>query len=61
MDLGTPIIATSLPGVSDFVQHGVNGYVIKESGPEEISKALLYMRDLAGQRRIFAKRQGHSR
>lgn len=61
MDLGTPIITTSLPGIRDFVQHGVNGYVIKESDPEEIAKAPLYMRDHAGQRRIFAKRQGHSR
>lgn len=61
MDLGSPSITTSLPGISGLVQHGVNGYVIKESDPEEIAKAPLYMRDHAGQRRIFAKRQGHSR
>lgn len=56
MDLGTPVITTALPGITDFMQHGVNGFVLKDGTPEELAQALLYMRDHAAQRRILAER-----
>ena len=55
LDLEIPVISTRIPGVSDFITHAQNGYVIKPGDPESLAQALLYMRDHPSMRRQFAR------
>jgi len=37
---GLPIITTNIPGPSDIVEEGINGFAVKPNNPEEISEAI---------------------
>ncbi len=43
LDLNIPVVTTRLDGVSDFISHGDNGYVI-EPNAQALADALLYLR-----------------
>ena len=41
----TPIIATNIPGPTDFITHMNNGYLIRPKNPDDIRKALNFYRE----------------
>jgi glycosyltransferase involved in cell wall biosynthesis len=41
MACGLPVVATSVGGIPDLVQNGVNGFLVSSRHPEELAKALI--------------------
>ena len=41
--LRVPIVATSVPGIRDIVQHGETGYLVAGDLPAELSAAISYV------------------
>ncbi len=40
-----PVVATQVGGVSELVDHGVNGYVVRPGDPEPLARALIELLD----------------
>lgn len=45
MAANIPVIASDLPAIREILHHGVNGYLIRPEGTEELSRAILYLID----------------
>lgn len=41
MACGIPIIASNVGGISEYVQHGKNAYLVEPDNPEKLAKAIL--------------------
>jgi len=52
---GTPIIITSVIGVSEFINNGVQGFIIKEADKEELAEALFKAREFPQQTRELCR------
>jgi glycosyltransferase involved in cell wall biosynthesis len=39
---GTPVVATAVEGIEEFVSHRENGYLVSPESPSELADALLY-------------------
>ena len=52
MACGVPVIASDVPGPSDYVKHNYNGYLFEEGNPRELSKNLTYYMALKDTERL---------
>lgn len=52
MACGVPVIASDVPGPSDYVKHNYNGYLFEEGNPRELSKTLTYYMALKDTERL---------
>lgn len=43
--VGIPVISTKVGGIPDTIQNGVNGTILPENNPEELSKAIMHYYD----------------
>ncbi|RME92683.1 MAG: glycosyltransferase, partial [Verrucomicrobia bacterium] len=44
--MNTPVLATTLPGLRNLVQDGLNGFIIRTQDPEDLARRLLQALDL---------------
>jgi len=65
MACGTPVVATRVGGIPEFIEHGNNGWLVEPGNSEELANALLYIlgdvklaAHLGKQGRITAQRFG---
>ena len=65
MACGTPVVATRVGGITEFIEHGNNGWLVEPGNPEELANALLSIlgdiklaAHLGKQGRITAQRFG---
>ncbi|WP_299701306.1 glycosyltransferase [uncultured Pontibacter sp.] len=56
MSLGKPVIASRIGGNTELIQHNVNGYLVKESTPDEIAELVIDLIDNKKKRDEFGKR-----
>ena len=54
MQIGLPIIASNVGGVSEAVVHGQNGYLIERNNAEQLEKYLLELISNTSQRKSFS-------
>ena len=38
--MGKPVVATYLPGITDYIRHGETGYVVKGNDPDALAEAI---------------------
>jgi glycosyltransferase involved in cell wall biosynthesis len=41
MSVGTPVISTTISGIPELIEHGVNGYLAVPGDPESLAEAIL--------------------
>ena len=55
MALGTPVIATSVNGVSELMENNKNGIIVEPANPVQMARALEYLADNPDKRTFLAK------
>jgi glycosyltransferase involved in cell wall biosynthesis len=56
MSLGTPVLVSNLPGMTEIISDGDNGFVFESNSTEALAKALIHaLRDELGRKRAAAK------
>jgi glycosyltransferase involved in cell wall biosynthesis len=56
MTYGRPVVVSDLPGMTEVVSNGVNGYVFKQGSSSDLARALIRgMRDAAERKRIASR------
>ena len=48
-----PVVASSVGGIPDIIENGVNGILVEKTKTEEITKAIQFMIDNPNKRRVF--------
>jgi len=51
---GLPVVAPDVGGISEMIDHGVDGFLVTERTPEAFAAALMQLQDVAVRRRIGA-------
>ena len=51
---GIPVIATSVGGIPDIIQHGINGLLVAPKNPEVLARAIHQLIQSKDMRRFFA-------
>jgi len=46
MACGLPVVATNVGGIPEFVEDGINGYLVRPESPEELRKAITKINEL---------------
>ena len=55
MSAGLPIVATSVGGIPELVQHDENGYLVAAKSPNELAEALIKLLESPEKRKAFGR------